>query len=434
MKNNLILRILVLLLVFVFVLSACAPKAAEEPVAEEPAAEEPVAEEPVAEEPAAEEPAAEEPSGLQIPEIKEGKYNVAFVYLSPHDDAGWTEAHYDGTVYVQENVDNVHTAYIESVAEGADSEQVFRALARKGFDLIFGTSFGYMDPMEMVAADFPDVNFVHVSGFKSNEDNFGNLMGAMEDMKYLAGMASGARNKLDGKTKTGYIATFPIPEELRLGNAFALGLQETCPECTMEVRWISTWHDPILEREAADSLFDAGSNVVYTGADTPATALAAQERGDVWGITYDWSGSCTVDRCLTAPYWLWGPVYAEIVEGVRDGSYQMGWQYFDGDVGGLGLYGFMEGEELTPGMKEVEEAYPEDVQLIRDTLAKMEAGEFDRFDLFAGPIIDNQGNEVLGEGEKLEFLDIDGFAEWGTCETGMYWWNENVAAELPSLD
>lgn len=380
--------------------------------------------------PAATEPPAVQPSGFQIPDVQEGKFNVAMVLLSPHDDAGWSQAHFEGLEYIQQNVENVHTAYIESVPEGADSEQVFRSLARKGFDLIFGTSFGFMDPMETVAGEFPDSTFIHISGFKSNETNFGNLFGAMEDIKYLAGMIAGARAKADGNTKIGYMATFPIPEELRLGNAIALGMKKTCPECTMDVRWINTWHDPGIEREGAASLFDAGSQVVFTGADTPAVADVAQEKGK-WGITYDWVGSCKVDACLTAPYWNWGPIYADITKGLVDGSYKPGWHYFDADSGGLGLYGFMEGQELTKGMADLD---PEVIQMVRDTLDQMLAGEFTRFDVFAGPIVDNQGNEVLGAGEKLEQIDIDCFAGGEVpCKTGMYWWAEGITAELPKL-
>ena len=369
--------------------------------------------------------------GVQLPETVDGKFNIAMVLIGSHTDGGWSQAHFDGLVYVCENMDNVHVAYMEDVAEGSDAEQVFRSLARKGVDYIIGTSFGFMDPMELVAEEFPDTMFLHVSGYKSNGENFGNLMGAMEDMKYLSGMLAGSRAKLDGNPKTGYIATFPIPEELRLGNAFQLGVLETCPECTMDVRWINTWHDPAIEREAAASLFDAGAQVVFTGADTPAPALVAEELGDRWGITYDWSGSCTSPNCLTAPYWLWGAYYAQIGEEVRDGTYTPGWEYFDADTGGMGLYGFMEGEQLTPGVAELPE---EDVQLVRDTLAAMLAGEFDRFDVFAGPIIDNEGNEVLAEGEKLVQNDLDQFppgAEGLECETCMYWWAEGVEAALP---
>jgi basic membrane protein A len=354
---------------------------------------------------------------------------VAFVYVGPHDDGGWTQAHDVGRQWVEENVENVHTAYVENVAEGADAEQVIRSLARKGFDVIFTTSFGFMDASEAVANEFPDVNIIHVSGFKSNGENFGNLMGAMENMKYLAGMLAGSRAKVDGNPKLGYIATFPIPEELRLGNAFALGVQKTCPECKIDVRWIFTWHDPIKEKEAAKSLFDAGAQIVMTGADTPAPAEAAPE--GKWGITYDYSGNCTNPRCLTSMYWNWGPVYARIVEESAAGTWKGSSEYFDADSGALGLLGFMEGETAQPGVKDLPE---EDLALIKDTLGKMLKGEFTRFDVFKGPIKDNQGNVVLADGVSMEQADLDGFKQFGTpCKTCMYWWNENISAELPEL-
>jgi basic membrane protein A len=379
-------------------------------------------------------PAATEPvaaaGGFQIPDVQDGKFNVAMVLIGPHDDGGWSQAHYEGLQYVEKNVENVHTAYIENVPEGADSEQVFRSLARKGFDLIFGTSFGFMDPMETVAGEFPDTTFIHISGYKSNNANFGNLFGAMEDMKYLAGMVAGSRAKMDGNPKLGYMATFPIPEELRLGNAFMLGAKQTCPECTMDVRWINTWHDPVLEKEGAASLFDAGAQVVLTGADTPANADVAQEKGK-WGITYDYVGSCKVEHCLTAIYWNWGPIYANITKGVIDKTYKPGFDYFDADSNSLGIYGFMEGQSLTKGEADLP---AEDLQMVRDTLAKMLAGEFTRFDVFAGPIKDNQGKEVLGAGQKMEQIDIDCFAGGDVpCKTGMYWWADGVTAELPKL-
>jgi basic membrane protein A len=370
--------------------------------------------------------------GFEIPTIQKDKLNVAMVLIGPHDDGGWSQAHYEGLEYVKDNVQDVHVAYIENVPEGADSEQVFRSLSRKGFDLIFGTSFGYMDPMEIVAGEFPDITYIHISGYKSNTTNFGNLFGAMENMKYLAGMLAGSRAKADGNPKIGYMATFPIPEEIRLGNAIALGMKKTCPECTMDVRWISTWHDPVAEKDAAASLFDGGAQVVFTGADTPAVADVAQEKGK-WGVTYDWYGSCKVNACLTAPYWNWGPIYAEIAEGVRDGTYEVGWHYFDADANGMGLYGFMDGQSPTSGVTSLPAA---DVQLVKDTLAQMLAGEFDRFDLFSGPINDNQGNVVVPAGEKFEQADIDQFppgAPGLECKYCMYWWADGITAELPDL-
>ena len=428
MSERKLWQLLAFTLVLVLVLAACGGAAEPQSNTTNQPAETTTEQEP-AEEPAAEtEP--ETVGGYQIPAIREGMHNVAFVYVGPHDDGGWSQAHDVGRICVEETLDDVHTAYVENVAEGADAEQVIRSLARKGFNTIFTTSFGFMDASETVASEFPDVDIIHISGYKSNGENFGHLFGAMENIKYLAGMLAGSRAKVDGNPKTGYIATFPIPEELRLGNAFALGLQETCPECTMDVRWIYTWHDPILEKEAASSLFDGGAQVVMTGADTPAPAEAAPP--GKWGITYDYIGNCTLDACLTSMYWDWCPIYSDIVEMSSAGEYNGEGIYFDGDAGAMGLLGFMEGEELRPGVADLPE---EDLALIRERLAQMLAGEFTRFDVFSGPITDNQGNVVLAEGESLEQADLDGFQQFGSpCNTCMYWWNENVTAELPVLE
>jgi basic membrane protein A len=158
----------------------------------------------------------------------------------------------------------------------------------------------------------------------------------------------------------------------------------------------------------------------------------AQEKGK-WGVTYDWYGSCKVDACLTAPYWNWGPVYAEVSEGVRDGTYEVGWHYPDADTGALGLYGFMDGESPQPGIADLP---AEDVQLVRETLAKMLDGSFNRFDVFAGEITDNQGNVIVPAGEKMDQSDLDQFppgAPGLECTYCMYWWADGVTAELPEL-
>ncbi len=374
--------------------------------------------------------ATKAPASFQIPDIEAGKFNIAAVLIGPHDDGGWSQAHYEGLQYVEKNVPNTHIAYIENVPEGADSEQVFRSLSRKGFNLILGTSFGFMDPMETVANEFPDIMYVHISGYKSNQKNFGNLFGAMESMKYLAGMLAGARAKKDGNPKLGYMATFPIPEELRLGNAFMLGAKKTCPECTMDVRWLNTWHDPIVEKDSAASLFDAGADVVLTGADTPAVADVAQAKGK-WGVTYDFIGSCKVEHCLTTIYWNWGPVYANVAKQIIAKTYKPGWDYFDVDSGSLGIWGFMEGQTLTTGMKDLP---PEVIQQVKDTLAQMQAGKFTRFDVFAGPIKDNTGKTIVPAGEKMVQADLDQFPPGSPgleCKYCMKWWADGVNGELP---
>ncbi len=368
---------------------------------------------------------------VTIPETVDGKFNVAMVLIGPHNDGGWSQAQYEGLQYLCENMPDTHVAYMELVPEGADSEQVFRSLARKGFDFIIGTSFGYMDPMATVADEYPDTTFLHLTGYKSNGTNFGNFFGAIEDMKYLAGMLAGSRAKLDGNPKLGYMATFPIPEEVRLGNAIMLGAKQTCPECTMDLRWINTWHDPSLESDGAASLFDAGAQVVFTGADTPANATVAQEKGK-WAVTYDHPSSCSLDSCLTAPYWIWGPEYVRIAEQVKAGTYQAGYEYFDATSGAMGLYGFMDGQTPQPGIADLP---AEDVQRVRDTLAAMLDGTFDRFDVFAGPINDNQGNVVLADGAKLVQADLDQFppgAEGNPCTVCMQWLAEGINGALPT--
>ena len=375
--------------------------------------------------------AATQGAELQIPETEEGKFNVAMVLIGPHDDGGWSQAHYEGLQYLCENMPGTHVAYVENVLDNAASEQAFRSLARKGFDFIIGTSFGYMDPMATVAGEFPDQTFLHLTGYKSNDKNFGNFFGAVEDMKYLAGMLAGSRAEKDNNPKIGYMATFPIPEEVRLGNAIMLGAKQTCPECTMDVRWIGTWHDPAKEKEAAASLFDAGADVVFTGADTPAVADVAQEKGK-WGVTYDHPGSCHVDACLTAPYWIWGPEYKRIAEQVKAGTYKAGYEYFDADSKAMGLYGFMDGQTPQKGITDLP---AEDVQKVKDTLAKMLDGTFKRFDVFTGPIKDNAGKEVLAAGAKLEQADLDQFppgAPTNPCKVCMHWLAEGINGAIPA--
>lgn len=343
---------------------------------------------------------------VTIPTVIDGMTNVAFVYVGPIGDGGWTFAHNQGREYLEANGDNVHTAFLEAIPEGADAERVIRSLARQGFDAIFTTSFGYMDPTGTVAEEFPDIAFIHISGQKKNDSNFGNVFGSMEEMKYLAGMIAGARAAEDGSNRVGIIAPWPIAEVIRLNNATAMGMRRTCPDCTMDVRWIFTWFDPVKEREAAESMLDAGATVIVTGADTPGPVQAAGERG-MTGIAYDSDNACAglEDSCLTVPYWNWGPVYLDIVEEIQAGTWTPEDFYGTTADGMLGLFGFMEGQ--TPYSSVPEGVIPE----VEEVLAQMLAGEFDRFDIFTGPIYDNQGNLVLEEGETMTQSDLEGLTD-----------------------
>jgi basic membrane protein A len=367
----------------------------------------------------------QETSGTHaIPAVQAGKFNVAFVYVGPIGDGGWTFAHNQGRIQLEQQVPEVHTAYVESVAEGADAEQVIRALARKGFDLIVTTSFGFMDPTEAVAKEFPRTKFVHISGFKKNDTNFGNAFGAMEQMKYLAGMIAGARAKADNVPRLGYVAPFPIPEVVRLGNALMLGAKQTCPECTMEIRWMNSWFDPGKEQEAAESMFAAGVDVVVTGADTTGPIVVAGQKNK-WAVGYDSSNACDVDRahCLTAPYWNWGVFYVDTVRQMRAGTWKPSSWYGEADSGLLGLKGFEEGAIPAPGVPESA------VAAVRSKLADMKAGKFTRFDVFAGPIKDNQGKTVLAEGQRLTQADLEGLAGCTVC---MNWLAEGIVGQIPA--
>ena len=258
----------------------------------------------------------------------------------------------------------LHTS--NSCPKARNPSKSFARSRCKGFDAIIATSFGYMDPMAAVAEEFPDTKFLHVSGYKSNGKNFGNMFGGMETIKYMAGMIAGARAKADNNPKIGYMATFPIPEEFRLGNAFAFGVAKTCPDCKVDVRWINTWHDPVQEKDAASSLFDAGAQVVMTGADTPSNAEAAKERSK-YAVTYDYEGNCKLESCLTTMYWNWGPIYAADIKAMKEGTWKAGSEYFDVKDGGLGLYGFMEGQTPQPGVPA--EVIPQVKAVLADALA-----------------------------------------------------------------
>ncbi len=416
--------VLAILVIASMLFAACAAPAPA------PAEGEPAAEAPAAEAPAAE--AAPAAGGIQIPEPVADKFNVAFVYVGPIGDGGWTYAHNEGRLSLEEHMgDQVHTAYLESVPEGADAERVVRSLARAGFDAVFTTSFGYMDSTETVAQEFPDTYFVHVSGFKKADPNFSNLFGAMESMKYLVGMIAGARAAADGSTQIGYIAPFPIPEVVRHINAAALGMRQTCPECVLDIRWIFTWFDPDIERQAAESLLEAGAAVVITGADTTGPVQVAGEQGK-YGIAYDSRNSCDVDpeHCLTVPYWEWGPEYVNLITGMMEGTFVAEDIYFDVDGGSLGLLGFMEGQEPAAGVPE--EVIPQ----VREILDAMLAGEMTRFDVFTGPINDNKGNEIIPAGVSLTQSDLEGIDEATAAATGreacticMNWLAEGVSPE-----
>ncbi|EPR34369.1 basic membrane lipoprotein [Alkalidesulfovibrio alkalitolerans DSM 16529] len=335
------------------------------------------------------EAAAPAPAAEATPAAPEKKdYKVGFIYVSPVGDAGWSYAHDMGRQAL-EAMPDVTTAFVESVPEGPDSERVLNRMAREGMDVIFATSFGYMDPMQNVAKDFPNTVFMHCSGFK-RADNVGTYFGRIYQARYLSGMVAGA---MSASGKLGYVAAFPIPEVIRGINAFTLGAQKMNPEVEVRVVWTKTWYDPATEKEAAKALLDAGCDVIAQHQDSPGPQEAAQERG-VYSVGYNTDMSAFAPKAhLTAPTWNWSVIYEYVLDQVRAGTWKSEdlWWGMDKGVVDLAPYGDM---------------VPQDVRAKVDAAkAELVAGTDN---VFAGPLFDQKGEQKVAEGERLSDGDLLG--------------------------
>lgn len=327
--------------------------------------------------------------------------NVGFVYVSPIGDAGWSYAHDVGRQAL-DKLEGVKTSYVEAVPEGPDSERVMLNMARKGYDVIFATSFGYMDPMLKVAEQFPNTVFMHCSGFKTAK-NMGNYFGRMYEARYLSGIVAGGMSK----SKTiGYVAAFPIPEVIRGINAFTLGVRSVNPEATVRVVWTKTWYDPATEKEAAKSLLDVGADVIAQHQDSPGPQEAAQEKG-VYSVGYNSDMSSFAPKAhLTAPIWNWGPYYVSVVESVKNGTWKSGaaWPGLADGIVDLAPFGPM---------------VPQDLQdKTNAAKADIKAG---KLKVFTGPVKDQKGAEKIAAGvvaSDEELLGMTWFVEGviGTTE------------------
>ncbi len=311
---------------------------------------------------------------------------VAFVHVGPVADKGWSWAHDQGAQFITANMENVEITTLESVPEGPDSQRVFEDLAADGNQLIFGTSFGYMDPMLAAAENFPDTVFMHATGFKTS-DNMGNYFGAAEEGRYLSGMAAGAATQTN---LIGYVAAFPIPEVLRGINAFTLGAQELNPDAQVQVVWTSTWFDPPVEGDAAQALLDAGADVIAMHQDSSAPGLAADAAGAKWvGYNTDMT-EFAPGAWLTAAIWDWGPYYLETAEQVRAGSWES--EAFYGNMAG-GMV------DIAPFGSSV----PDDVRsMIEERKQQIIDGSFS---VFPDPIVDQDGSSrELGDIFSMDYF------------------------------
>jgi basic membrane protein A and related proteins len=309
---------------------------------------------------------------------------VAFVYVGPVGDAGWTFAHDTGRKAVEaEFGDKIKTTYVEKVPEGADAERVFRDLAAQGNKLIFGTTFGYMEPMLKVAKDFPDVKFEHATGYKT-APNMSIYETKTFEGAYLAGVIAGKMTKTN---KLGVVASFPIPEVIRNINAFTLGAQSVNPKISTRAVWISAWFDPAKERDAAMTMIGQGVDVLIQNTDSPATLQAAEEKG-VYAFGWDSDMSAFGPKAhLASSVIKWEPYYKKTIQAVLDGKWASGETWW-------GV------KEASMDLASINAAVPDDVKkLAADKKAELAAG---KAIVFTGPIVDQSGKEMVPAGKEAE--------------------------------
>jgi simple sugar transport system substrate-binding protein len=244
---------------------------------------------------------------------------IGFVYVSPIGSAGWTYQHDLGRQHLEKVfAGKVKTSFVESVPEGADAERVIRQLAAGGNQIVFTTSFGYMDPTVKVAPAFPKVVFEHATGYK-RAANVGTYIARFEEGRYLAGLVAG---KMSKSAVAGYVSAFPIPEVIRGINAFAIGMREANPKATVRVVWINTWYDPGKEREAAEALVAQGADVIMQHTDSTAPVQAAEAKG-VYAIGYHSDMSKFGPKAhLVASIHDWTGYYQSVVEKVMKGEWK----------------------------------------------------------------------------------------------------------------
>ena len=331
---------------------------------------------------------------------------ACFVYVGPIGDGGWTYQHHQGALAVQEKFgDKVEIQYQESVPEGADAERVLTQMALGGCNIIFTTSFGYMDATNAVAAKFPDVKFEHATGFKRDSANVSTYNARFYEGRAVEGLIAGRMTK---SNKIGYIGSFPIPEVVMGINSYYLAAKKVNPDVQLSVVWAFTWFDPAKEADAAKALIDQGVDVIASHTDSTAVlAEAAKTEGKVigFGQASDMAEYKDGPR-VTSIIDNWAPYYVERVGALLDGTYEQ-----KDTWAGIG------GGEVQIG--EITEAIPAEVkaeaEALRDAIG---AGTFHPF---TGPINKQDGSPWLAEGATAPDGDL----------LGMMFYVEGITGDIP---
>ena len=319
------------------------------------------------------EKAAEAPKAAPKPE----PLKVAFAYVGPVGDGGWTFAHDLGRKEAEKEFgDRIKTSFVENVPESADAERVIRDMASQGNKLVFGTTFGYIEPMLKVAAEFKDVKFEHATGYKSAENMRAYDVRAYQGA-YVAGIVAGKMTKTN---TLGFVASIPIPEVIRNINAFTLGAQSVNPKIKTKVVWVNKWFDPGKEAEAATSLINGGADVLLQNTDSPAVLQTAEKMGK---YAFGWDSNMTAygpKAHLASSIINWAPYYKKAIKDALDGNWKVETNW----------WGMKEGAIDVVAMSDVVPA--EVKKLAEDKMAEIKA---DKFNVWTGPMVGNDGKEVL---------------------------------------
>ncbi len=305
---------------------------------------------------------------------------VGFVYIGSINDQGYTEAQDQSRLALVEM--GIQTMYKENVPENSDAEKAIRDLVDAGCNVIYTTSFGFMDSTLNVAKDFPNVKFGHCSGFKTAE-NVSTYFGRMYEARYLAGVVAGLKTKTN---KIGYVAAFPISECIRGINGFALGVQSVNPNATVDVVWTNTWYDPTKEKQGALELLNRGCDIIEQHQNTTAPQVAAEEKG-AFAIGYNVATPTAAPKAyLTAPVFHWETFVKDDVEQILAGTWQSR-KYWGGLVTGM--------VELAPLSDLVAPGTEQEVAIARTAI------ENGSLKIFSGPLHDQNGSEKVAKGAVM---------------------------------
>jgi simple sugar transport system substrate-binding protein len=330
------------------------------------------------------------------------KIKVGFIYVGPIGDHGWTYRHDIGRLDVEKHFgDKVETVYLENVKYGPDSERAIRAMAQNGADIIFATSFGYMEPMLKVAKEFPNVKFEHATGYKQSK-NMATYGLRLYQARHVQGVIAGLMTKTN---KICYVGAFPIPEVIREINTYYLGAKSVNPNVDIDIVWVNTWYDPGKEAQAADVMIAEGCDMVAQHTDSPAPLQTAEKAGVLgFGQASD-QYKFAPKAQLTATIDNWSPYYISKVQGVIDGTWKTG-DYF----------GHMNDDvvQMAPFTN-----MPADVkakaQQIKDDITN------GKYFAFTGPIKDNTGKIQLKAGEIADDAHLN----------SMMYYVEGIDAKVP---